>query len=65
MAQGRCYVCTQMFTAKDKDAVIDKIVEHMMAPAPEGHHGYLWGDTMQTKNTFEKCPMPGMQRCFG
>ena len=59
MAEGRCYVCNQMFTAKDKDAVIDKVVEHMMAPAPDGHHGWLWGDAMQTKNTLEKCPVCG------
>jgi uncharacterized protein with PIN domain len=59
MAEGLCYVCNQSFMAKDKDAVIDKIVEHMMAPAPEGHHGWIWGDALQTKNTFEKCPVCG------
>ena len=52
MAEGRCYVCNQMFSAKDKDTAEDKIVEHMMAE----HHGWVWKDAMQTKNTFEKCP---------
>ena len=55
MAQGRCYVCNETFAAKDKDAAVDKLAEHMM----EAHHGWLWGDAMQTKNTLEKCPVCG------
>ncbi|MBA7521057.1 hypothetical protein ES705_13158 [subsurface metagenome] len=55
MAEGRCYVCNQMISAKDKDTVVDKVVEHMM----EAHHGWVWGDAMQTKNTLEKCPVCG------
>ena len=55
MAEGRCYVCNQMFSAKDKDTVVEKVVEHMMGE----HHGWIWGDAMQTKNTFEKCPVCG------
>jgi len=31
------------------------IVEHIMAE----HHGWAWGDAMQSKNVFEKCPVCG------
>ena len=55
MSKGRCYVCNQMFSANNKDAAVDKVVEHMM----EQHHGWIWGDAMQTKNTFAKCPACG------
>lgn len=55
MVEGICYVCNQSFAAKDKDSVVDKIVEHML----EAHHGWLWGDAMQTKNVFDKCPVCG------
>jgi rubrerythrin len=55
MAKGICYVCNQMFSGKDKDTAVEKMVEHMMAE----HHGWIWGDAMQTKNTFEKCPVCG------
>jgi predicted RNA-binding Zn-ribbon protein involved in translation (DUF1610 family) len=55
MVEGICYVCNKSFTAKDKDSVVDKIVEHML----EAHHGWIWGDAMQTKNTLEKCPACG------
>lgn len=53
MAEGICYVCNQSFSAANKDAAIDKIVEHMMA----AHHGGIWGDAMQAKNAFDKCPV--------
>jgi len=53
MAEGICYVCNQSFSAASKDAAIDKIVEHMMA----AHHGGIWGDAMQAKNAFDKCPV--------
>ncbi len=55
MAEGICYVCTQAFTAKDKDTVVDKIVEHIMAE----HHGHVWRDTLEPKNKFDKCPLCG------
>jgi len=55
MAEGLCYVCNQSFTAKDKDSAVDKMVEHML----EAHHGWIWGDAMQTKNMFDKCPVCG------
>ncbi|NMX22209.1 hypothetical protein C5S30_07300 [ANME-1 cluster archaeon GoMg4] len=55
MVEGICYVCNQSFAAKDKDSVVDKIVEHML----EAHHGWLWGDAMQTKNVLDKCPVCG------
>jgi len=55
MAEGICYVCNQTFTAASKDALVDKIVEHIMA----SHHGWVWGDAMQAKNVFEKCPVCG------
>jgi len=52
MVEGICYVCNQTFTAASKDALVDKIVEHIMA----SHHGWVWRDAMQAKNVFEKCP---------
>ena len=55
MAEGRCYVCNQIFSGSDKDSAIEKVVEHMMA----AHHGWIWGDAMQGKNTFAKCPVCG------
>ncbi len=55
MAEGRCYVCSEMFTAKDKDTVVDTIVAHMM----EAHHGWVKRDALQTKNTFAECPVCG------
>jgi rubrerythrin len=55
MAEGICYVCNQSFTEADKGTVVDKIVGHMMA----AHHGGIWGDAMQAKNAFDKCPVCG------
>ncbi len=55
MAEGRCYVCSEMFTAKDKDAVVDTLVAHMMG----AHRGWVKRDALQTKNTFAECPVCG------
>ena len=55
MVEGRCYVCNQTFAAKDSGTIVDNLVEHIMAE----HHGWVWGDAMQTKNTFDKCPVCG------
>ncbi|NOR77550.1 MAG: hypothetical protein GQ523_03805 [Methanophagales archaeon] len=55
MVEGRCYVCNQTFTAKDSGTVVDILAEHIMGE----HHGWAWGDAMQTKNTFDKCPVCG------
>ena len=48
-------MCNQTFTAKDSGTIVDTLVEHIMAE----HHGWVWGDAMQTKNTFDKCPVCG------
>ena len=48
-------MCNQTFTAKDSGTIVDNLVEHIMAE----HHGWVWGDAMQTKNTFDKCPVCG------
>jgi Oxygen-sensitive ribonucleoside-triphosphate reductase len=55
MAEGICYVCNQSFTAADRDAVVDDIVKHQMT----AHHGGIWGDAIQAKNAFDKCPVCG------
>ena len=51
MVEGICYVCNQTFTAADKDALVDKIMA--------SHRGWAWGDAMQSKNVFDKCPVCG------
>lgn len=48
-------MCNQTFTAKDSGTIVDTLVEHVMAE----HHGWVWGDAMQTKNTFDTCPVCG------
>jgi anaerobic ribonucleoside-triphosphate reductase len=55
MAEGICYVCNQSYTAPSQDAVVDQIVEHMMAQ----HLGYIRRDTLESKNKFDKCPNCG------
>jgi hypothetical protein len=53
MAQGICYVCQAPFSGATKDEALDKVVSHIMAE----HHGWVWGDAMQAKNVFDKCPV--------